>query len=96
MGGSAATHTFFEGHYHFTGSADVEVDKACTINFELRVNGLATGYRSPHTAAAKKETLAITRLIQLSMGDVVTVWVESDVDATTLTASTLGVVFCRT
>jgi hypothetical protein len=96
-GDSQLTHRFYQGCYHFTGAADVSVDKACTLTLELRKNGNPTGLRSPHTftASAKKEVLAITRLVDFVRDDVFTVWAESDTDNTTVTFSTLNVVFSR-
>jgi hypothetical protein len=91
------THTFFDGVYHFTGSCDLAVDKACTVTLELYVDGAPTGLATPHTftAASKTETVSITELVDLDRGEVVSVTARSSEGNTTLTLSTLSVVFAR-
>lgn len=89
----AITYTGTSGlYFQFSGASNLIADKACKITFALYLNGaLATGAESPVdiAAATKNNTNAITRILQLNNGDILTVWVKSDTNTTSMTANTL-------
>jgi hypothetical protein len=81
------------GWYLFNGVCDFAVNKACETVHELYLNGQPTGFTTHHTfvSPSKVGTIAIVGLLELSHGDVVEVFTESNTDNTTMTFSSLSI-----
>lgn len=81
--------------FHFSGSSDLQVNKACQITYGLFINGqLAPGSETPHTfpSPAKISSISITVIIKLNQGDELETFVKSDTINTDVTISSLGIV----
>ena len=81
--------------FQFAGSANIEADKVCTVNFALFINGVRqTDATTPITFdnANSKEQISIVRGIELQKDDVLTVRATSDTATTTLTVAFFSVV----
>ena len=80
----------------FIGTADIEVDKACRITFQLFKNGVAIpGIHSVKDffSPAKIGTLAKAHGMDIGVGDVIEVKAKSSVALTTISVTTMSLVF---
>ena len=77
------------------GVADISVNKACKITFSLFVNGIDSGYSTPHTftAASKTENISIAAGIELKKFDILKVYAKADLDNVDLTITNLNTVY---
>ena len=82
------------GVFQITGTSDVEVDKACTINYTLYMDSTPDG-TTPHdfTAAAKSENISIVGIITLTTGMVLSARAKSNTANTALDPLNLNVSF---
>ena len=83
----------------FNGSSDVSVNKACRITYGLYKNGvLVSNAETPHdfSATSKIESLGITALADLNLGDYLEIYVKSSVDDTEITSTSLAITFLGT
>jgi len=79
----------------FTGVSDLQVNKACEIEYSLFKNSeIVVGAQTPHTftSPAKTGTISITALIALNNGDELDVWVKSNTANTVFSVKTLNIV----
>lgn len=79
----------------FSGVSDLQVNKACEIEYSLFKNGeIVEGAQTPHTftSPSKTGTISIVSIITLNNGDELDVWVKSNTANTVFSIKTLNIV----
>lgn len=87
------TYTGAGGKFHFVGSADVTVDKNCSMVLTLYKNGSPTNAKGSHTFNSSNETtnISATGLLTLEHGDEFEIYTQSDSTNATFTFSALNI-----